>query len=200
MSSKRTPEEILASIETSDVDAEIERALAMSPEERRAELEGAGYDLKALDAKADAVHEAAARAAAGEARRKAEDQARKRASEPPRRRPVALWLLAAAIVVVAVGAWIATREAPAPPPTPTPTPSSTSAPPLSPELVARANEARSRAFAECAREDWFMCRTDLDQARDLDPAGDTAPQVVKARAQVAAAERALPPADAGKLK
>ncbi len=52
---KRTPEEILRSIEESSVDDEIERVLAMSPAERDAELVAAGYDLKALDAQADAL-------------------------------------------------------------------------------------------------------------------------------------------------
>ncbi len=200
MTEKRTPptpEEILASVESSDVDAEIERALALSPAERRAEVQAAGYDLAALDAKADAVHDAARRAVA---RAQAENEARRHASEPPRRRPGTLWLLAAAVVVVAGAAWFATRSSPQPPPAPSPPPTApTRSPAPSPELVARANEARARAFAQCARSEWFECTVSLDQARDLDPAGDTAPEVMRARDRAMAAMNA-PPADAGRLK
>ena len=53
---KRGPEEILRDIEESDVEDAADRALAMTREERRKELEVAGVDLSKLHAKADAWH------------------------------------------------------------------------------------------------------------------------------------------------
>ena len=57
MSSKRSAEDILAVIESSDIDDAAERALAMTPEERRKELEAAGYTEEELAAKAAFWHE-----------------------------------------------------------------------------------------------------------------------------------------------
>jgi hypothetical protein len=186
-----TAEQVLRSLEQehdegeipgeADVDAEIARAMAMTPEERRAELKEMGVDVAALDAKAAALHEAAKKSAADEVRARAETQARKRASEPQRRRPGVYVLLAAALVVaVVVGLTLVLRDAP-PSPTPRPGPApSASAPPM-PELVARAKETRERAYAYCDNQEWTMCVLTLDQARQLDPAGDYTPEVRAAR-------------------
>jgi len=56
---RRTPEETLAAIEEQAADDEMEEVLAMTPEERRAELRAAGFDLAAGDAQADALRAAA---------------------------------------------------------------------------------------------------------------------------------------------
>ncbi len=53
---KLSPEEILRSIEETSIDDEMDRALSMTDEERRAELLAAGYDLDELHAQADALH------------------------------------------------------------------------------------------------------------------------------------------------
>ncbi len=64
---KPTPEEVLRSIEESTVDDEIERVLAMSPEERDREFVEAGFDLEELDAQANALHARIQGASAGSA-------------------------------------------------------------------------------------------------------------------------------------
>ena len=53
--SKRTPEETLAAIESQAADDDMDEVLAMTPEERDRELAAAGFDLAAVDAKADAL-------------------------------------------------------------------------------------------------------------------------------------------------
>jgi hypothetical protein len=54
---KRNPEDVRKDIEDADLDAEMERVLAMTPEQRRGELEAAGVDLAEVHAKADALYE-----------------------------------------------------------------------------------------------------------------------------------------------
>jgi hypothetical protein len=189
---KRTPDDLLRSIDADvdeqSVDAAIEGVLDMKPDERRAELRAAGYDVGALDAKADAMHDAARRAAVAEAREKAEHEARTRELSPHRRRPAVLWLVAATMVVAA-GATLYALRAPAPTPTPPP-PLATPSAPLrpAPDLVARAADLRRDAFAACDRAAWTDCLAKLDQARAVDPAGDSAPDVARART---AAQNAL---------
>jgi hypothetical protein len=56
--SARSPEEILKAIEDADFDVAVEQVLALSPEERRRELEANGVDMKALHAEADAFYAA----------------------------------------------------------------------------------------------------------------------------------------------
>jgi hypothetical protein len=58
---KRNPEDVLKDIEDSEVDdkidQEIDRVLAMTPEERRKELEAAGFDINEVHAQADQLYE-----------------------------------------------------------------------------------------------------------------------------------------------
>ncbi|MDP9001199.1 MAG: hypothetical protein M3O46_13945, partial [Myxococcota bacterium] len=54
--SPRSPEEILKAIEDAESDDAVDRVLAMSPEERRRELEASGVDVNALHATADAFY------------------------------------------------------------------------------------------------------------------------------------------------
>jgi hypothetical protein len=54
---KRNPEDVLKDIEDSEVDDEIDRVLAMTPEERRKELEAAGFDINEIHAQADQLYE-----------------------------------------------------------------------------------------------------------------------------------------------
>ncbi len=49
------------------------------------------------------------------------------------------------------------------------------APPVTPEM--RAAELRMRAKGECDAELYIPCATHLDEAKELDPAGDTSPEV-----------------------
>ncbi len=62
-----------------------------------------------------------------------------------------------------------------------------------PSLVAKrdANGIRALAMGDCANGFWDDCETKLDQAKQLDPAGENREDVVAARAKIAAA-RAVP--------
>jgi hypothetical protein len=53
---KRSPEDILRDIEASDIDDAMERVASMTPDERRRELEAAGFDMNVLHARADGWH------------------------------------------------------------------------------------------------------------------------------------------------
>ncbi len=180
---KPTPEEILKAIEESEVDDEIERVLAMSDEERRKELEGAGYDMAELHARADAMH---AKIVGASAAAKVVDLAAAREKRRPRPVWLALVAAAAAVVVVGGGATLVATRTPSPAP-PSPTPSIPSAPPVPPaELLAqerqrKAQDLRARAGAEYADGKWADCAQDLSDAAELDPAGDSARAVQRLR-------------------
>jgi DNA-directed RNA polymerase specialized sigma24 family protein len=64
--------------------------------------------------------------------------------------------------------------------------------PIANEDVARAEEMRKQAFEKCLAKEWNDCVQKLDDAKRLDPAGDTAPTVQQARDNAAKA-KALPP-------
>jgi hypothetical protein len=183
---KPTPEEVLKAIEESEVDDEVERVLAMTPEQRRAELEAAGFDLKEVHAKADALHERFVGAAAKEKAQQIEKDARVRSLRPPRSRPRPVVLLVAAMAVAAVAGGVlyaVLTKPPAPGPAPSTPPVPSSAPPQpseTPELLA-ATDLRRRAFDACNRNQWKECLAGLDEAKRLDPAGDSAPAVRVAR-------------------
>jgi DNA-directed RNA polymerase specialized sigma24 family protein len=53
-----------------------------------------------------------------------------------------------------------------------------------PDRLEVAQQLRGRALQECRSERWADCLHDLDRAAQLDPAGDTAPEVQNARADV----------------
>jgi hypothetical protein len=158
--SKRSPEEILKDIEDSEVDDEIDRVLAMSPEERRRELEAGGVDVEGLHAKADALHGQIQHAAT--------------AGPPPakvtvlatrvRRAAWAVPLIAAALGVVffvmSTGGGVSRGRAHG------------------------AAELRSEAYAACDAHRWRECGEKLDQAKEIDPEGESDPRVVAARKAV----------------
>jgi hypothetical protein len=64
--------------------------------------------------------------------------------------------------------------------------------PIANEDVARAEEMRKQAFEKCLAKEWNDCVQKLDDAKRLDPAGDTAPTVQQARENAAKA-KGLPP-------
>jgi hypothetical protein len=100
-----------------------------------------------------------------------------------------VWLLAAAFAlvlaasIVSRSAVIAFFKGPLHEPGPEPTPN-----PESPQLtpVQQAEVARVDAAKTCDQGQWLSCRDKLDQARDLDPAGDTAPSVQEMRSRISA--------------
>jgi DNA-directed RNA polymerase specialized sigma24 family protein len=68
--------------------------------------------------------------------------------------------------------------------------------PIANEDVARAAELRKQALESCAAGAWATCVEKLDDAKRLDPAGDTRPEVQRARqdANDAVQERPVTPA------
>lgn len=60
----------------------------------------------------------------------------------------------------------------------------------------RASKLRDAAVAACRASEWTTCSLKLDEARSLDPAGESEPRVVQARRDIADAE----PSDAGPEK
>jgi hypothetical protein len=193
MATKRTPAQVWKEI-VADArdDEEIERLASMSDAALDEELAAAGLDPAKERAEAEAVvaeleHRVAARRA-----KQMEAEARARSLRPPsRRRPLAFWLAAAAVGTMAAGGLVYALTHPsAPPPAPHVPPVPSSAPtevPPSQRLIA-ASELRKRAFAECAASHWDECLVRFDDARRLDPAGDSAPEVQAARDE---AERQL---------
>ena len=174
MNAKRT----LRSIEEPTLDEEIEGVLAMTPEQRRAELEAAGFDMKELHAKADAWAEKK------EPSRSQRPQVRSRPPMPERqRRPPVFWFAAATVAAAAAGGLVYALTHPgAPPQVPSPpAPSSAPAPELQSEKLIAASDLRRRALAACEASRWDACLSQIEEARMLDPAGDEAPEVKAAR-------------------
>jgi hypothetical protein len=87
----------------------------------------------------------------------------------------------AAVLVAGAGA-LAYVELRSPPPPPEPTLPPPPAPVPAPDpLLVSAADLRASAFAACKDLRWADCVADLDRAKQLDPAGDSAPEVVAAR-------------------
>ena len=101
-----------------------------------------------------------------------------------------VWLLAAAFALV-LAASIVSRSAVIaffkgpfhePSPEPTPNPQNPQPTPVQQAEVVRADAAKA-----CDQSHWVSCRDKLDQARELDPGGDTAPSVQEMRSRISAA-------------
>jgi hypothetical protein len=181
---KPTPEEVLRAIEDSELDEESDRIAKMTPEEIRRDLQDAGFDLAEVHAKADALHERMQRGSIEARVKELETEGRKRSLRPgKRRRPIVLWVAAAATVAVGGGGVIyaVVRGTPQAPSTPPEVPTTT-APPV--DLVAAA-ELRRKGYAACDAQLWRECLARLDEAKRVDPAGDTAPDVLVARQKAA---------------
>ncbi|HTB75772.1 MAG TPA: hypothetical protein VK762_21130 [Polyangiaceae bacterium] len=151
---KLTATELWDALDDATIDAEIESALAKTPEEHRRDLVAAGFNLDEVNAKADALFASlqppAPVSAAGPWRRRAAVVV-----------PIALALAAAVALVVEAGR---------------PPPPVAHAPP--PETSAeRAVSLRREAGEACGQQKWQACLEDLDEARALDAAGDQAPEI-----------------------
>lgn len=114
-------------------------------------------------------------------------QARVRSLRPERRRPSPAIVLAAAATTAAVGGGLldaalhrhSEPQEPTPPAPPTANPSP---PPVESDLVAATNAKRDDAFTACDEARWALCDRLLDEAKKLDPAGESDPRVLRARA------------------
>jgi hypothetical protein len=160
------------------IDAEMERVLAMTPEERENELRAAGVDVEADQAKG---RDWRARAFPGEVTispsrlRPIEGGASARKGPP---KPSRGWwwsrggMVAAAALAAGALLVVARRE---PVTTTHGNPYATQPPEPTPRD--RAEALRQNAYAACDRRAWAECRRLLDEAKGLDPEGDADPRV-----------------------
>jgi len=125
--SKRSPEDILKDIEGSDVDDAIERVTSMSPDQRKKELEAAGFTEAELRSKADALYERMQAAAVEEGKKRLEAEARAKSLRPPAPRARVVLLVAAAVVAAIVVALLLLPR-PRAPETPSALPTATAPP------------------------------------------------------------------------
>jgi hypothetical protein len=190
--SKRTPEEILKSIEDSDVDDEVDRILALSPEERRRNLEAAGVDIRKLHAQADALHNRIQQTSGGQAgkptdgsetrthanageERKAADASEQKAVLSGGGNGARVVKLPAPTRRLPRARWLALPAAAAltwgAVALMTGVESVGSGQP-SPEDLAAAMTLREKARGECSANKWKACLSDLDAAKKLDPRGE----------------------------
>ncbi len=181
--SKREPNEVWKALvkEAHDDEAEFQRAAGAKPEEVDAALAAKGLDPKAeREAAGDWRREIEQRVAL----RKAREAERRTSTRPRGRSRPGLLLLVATVAAAIGGGLVYALTHPAPPPPP-PIPAPLPEPPpvdsvIVDPLVAAAT-LRDNAFAECEAKEWGTCLANLDRARALDPAGDDAPRVSKAR-------------------
>jgi hypothetical protein len=188
---KPTATETMRAIESmpedDEAEREMERVLALPPEQLDRELAEAGIDPAQSRARGEAIAREAARQAA-EGRR-----------QPPRRlfsRTTSL-LLAAALAALftwtaapMIARWVHPHEI---------GPDNPSPEWLTQERArVQAKSLRAAARGDCAALRWTSCLKNLDDARTLDPAGDADP-VVQADRRTAA-QALTPPAPSDDLK
>jgi hypothetical protein len=177
----------------------IERAASVSVAQAEKELRDAGFDVAAERAEGEAFLADLERPAEVERpKEKPVSQTRARAVRPERRRPSGVVVIAAVTAAAAAAGgliYAATHEhsepqqpAPPAPPTSTANPTSTAVE----DLVAAAKARRDEAFSACTQGLYSRCADLLDQARQLDPAGESDPRVVQARAAIAASRHPAP--------
>jgi hypothetical protein len=151
---KRAPTEVWKALAgedgegEADADADIEAVLAMTPEERRRELEKAGVDLERFHAEADA---------------RAISPAKPTPLGPRRARP-AVFAVVAALAIAAGAAVIVHVRSQG---------DVVGSPPGDP----RAEKLRGQASDACDAREWKTCLAKLDEAKAIDPAGDGAREV-----------------------
>jgi hypothetical protein len=178
--SKRTPEEILDALDDEEADDEMDRVLAMSGDERRREIEAAGADVDALHDRADKAHGEIGNAAFAPAGRPL------RAVRPRREARIVLLLAAAFGALVVTGierrelvALFEHKPAPIKPELQEP-----QKPPKPPTPQERAEALRNEAFDSCGEWLWAECDRKLDEAKQLDPGGESDLRVQGARKEV----------------
>jgi hypothetical protein len=200
---KLTPEELLRAVENAPTSAEqdtdtngapyafdaaVAEVLAMTPEQRRHELEAAGVDVEAMHAETAALIGRAPAAPAPPA---------PRAPLPLRRRRSPLLLLAAALAIITAAAaalYYGSTPSPSPPQPPPSAPAHPARPP-SPPPAPSSDPAldiaslRREGLDACRAQRWQACKDRLDLADRHDPAGSRDPMVALARSQALLALR-----------
>jgi hypothetical protein len=161
---RRTPEETLAAVTAHADDAEMESVLAMTSEERHAELRAAGFDVEAGNAKADALRMAAL-AASGSV-------------TPIRKwRPGNVAMLVAAAFALFGGLVVVVNNR---------DPNAMAIPPR--ELL-EAADLRDQAADACRAKKLSECVDLLERARVLYPAGDKSEDAQAIHQQIEALRR-----------
>lgn len=188
---KLAPHEAWDALEKMELDDEVERVLALSDEDLDEELRKTGVNVERVRQRGEDLGR---RLEAERGERKA-TTGRPGPAAPSRRRSVA-WLAAAAIAAAVAGvlamnagtvvAWFR-------PGLPI-GPDDGGMVPRPPSPQERAEALRWRARGECDRGDLVECQRDLDEARGLEPAGETRPEVVEMRRVLAG------PDEDGRLK
>jgi hypothetical protein len=174
---KRSPEEAWEAIQRMAIDDEAKRVESLSEAALDDELTKQGMDPKALRARGVALAAALAKAApASEARGRRAAAAKLLAMAPPRSIP---WLAAAALaaVVLAVALKhhgpVVTREAIGPD-----TVDAALQMPAAPSPQEIAADLREEAYRACHDWLWALCERKLDEAKKLDPEGETSDERV----------------------
>jgi hypothetical protein len=141
-------------------DEAMDAVLAMTPGERRRELEGAGLDVARFHAEADAHWDP-----------------RPKKIEPLRPRRVRRVVAVSAIAAIAAGVVVVcgARSAPGP--------GVVASAPREGAVAMLRKEARD----DCGAQRWEACLVKLDEARDLDRRGDESPDVRSMRKSAAEA-------------
>jgi hypothetical protein len=179
------PHEAWDAVANMAIDDEARRLEGLSQEELDREVAATGRDPAAERTKGAALAarllaERAARAGEGAgARAPADGPAVSRGPRSARR----IWLLAAALALAVLLAFesstiVAWLEGPTPAPTIGPTPE------REPPPTQVAARARDEARDACQKEQWGLCARKLDEAKALDPAGETQPGVQALRSAI----------------
>jgi hypothetical protein len=172
----RTPEEISKAVEKEALDDEMSQAASMSVSDAEKGLAAAGFDVDAEKAEARAWRDELVVAAPTRVNDSA-SLSQVRSLRPPARRPIVLWLAAAAAVLALGGEWLSVT--------------------LFPEVAshlapANASELRHQAVAACDAMRWRECLARFDEAARIDPPGDADAKVQAERAKARAAIDAEP--------
>ncbi|HEY3819855.1 MAG TPA: hypothetical protein VGL81_21970 [Polyangiaceae bacterium] len=178
---KLAPEEAWEALERMSVDDEIDDVLALSDEAVDEELRKTSANPGRIRERGEALGRELDRKAA----------ASKGGRVPAPRRAWLAWVAAAAAAAAAVVILFVVFKNKAGPTTPIgsgdtgfprqpPVPSVE--PPTAPDL-------REQAYAACDIGDFAECGRKLDDARRLDPSGETDPRVVRARAQIKGSDK-----------
>jgi hypothetical protein len=179
MMQTRSAEELWRRLVEEAGEDEIVRAASVSVAQAEKELAEAGFDVAAERARADAFLDDLE----GKSRPASETRAQPARLKPRRRLPPVVWFgaaAAAAAVVAAAYSVLRGDLGPAQPPPRSPSAPAPSASPPGPNLVAAA-DLRRRAAVACDAGYAKECLSLLDRARDIDPAGNSAPDIQKLR-------------------
>jgi hypothetical protein len=152
---------------------EIDRAVNVSVAQAEAELTAAGFDVAAERAKAGAFLDALE---TGSGTSRSEEATRRPAEAGRRKRPrSAVPWLAAAATLAAAGAVLYATLHPSPEPVAKGHPAASTPTPIGPSAdeLRVAAELRRKAAAACDAKQWGVCLAELDEARAVDPDGDT---------------------------